>query len=154
MSLRCKVKILGLDTIPASDGSIISTAVINDYLNSQKFKEDLAGHRLLGSLTHKCRNAASLYDCDKAKAVQNTQGKDDSLIDISIPQSSPTHYLEDAYIQDGWLWGTIRILEEDGLDDGAIQNIRRLRGLLKQGVHPGVSAVKNNPTTMAAVKLY
>lgn len=137
--MRCKCKILAVDGTPASDSSVIPEPVMSNYINSPECREMLDMHKMIGSLTHRSRNIQS--------AIPNNQnlskvvGKDDGLIIVQEGAPTPTHYLEDLYIEDGWLWGTVKILEEDGLDDLAIQNIRRLKGMLSQGILPGVSAV-------------
>lgn len=42
---------------------------------------------------------------------------------------------------DGWCYGEFEVLSEDGLDDEAIQRIRRVKGLLKNGCKIGISCV-------------
>ena len=138
--MRCKCKVLSVNGVPASDGSIIPFEVMNDYINSQKCQEDLKLHRMIGSLTHRSRSIAANLP-DQAALLSKTIGKDDSLIIVSDKTPSPTHYIDKLYIEDGWLWCEIELLKEDGLDDIAVQNIRRLSGMLKNGIHPGVSAV-------------
>lgn len=136
--MRCKCKILSL-TEPASDGSLVSREVVEAYLNSEECKEALRLHKMLGTLTHRSRSVVSNFP-DNAQLTK-VIGSDDSALIVSEKAPSPTHYVEKLYIEDGWLWGIIKILDETGMDDVAIQNIRRLSGLLKQSIMPGVSAV-------------
>lgn len=138
--MRCKCKILSVNGVPASDGSIVPLNVMEEYLKSEDCKEALRMHKMVGSLTHRCRSIQANFP-ESASTLQKTVGKDDSLIIVSEKAPTPTHYIEDLFIEDGWLYGIIKILDEAGMDDYAIQNIRRLKGMLKQGILPGVSAV-------------
>lgn len=138
--MRCKCKILSVNGVPASDGSIVPLNVMEEYLKSEDCKEALRMHKMVGSLTHRCRSIQANFP-ESASTLQKTVGKDDSLIIVSEKAPAPTHYIEDLFIEDGWLYGIIKVLDEAGMDDYAIQNIRRLKGMLKQGILPGVSAV-------------
>ena len=137
--MRCKCKLFSVSGIPASDGSIVPRDVVETYLNSEEYKNAIESKKMLGSLTHRARNLANAPQSAGA-ALSKTVGKDDMMLLVGV--SSPTHYVERLYIEnDGWCYADIKILEEIGLDDEAIQYIRRLKGLLSQGIHPGVSAV-------------
>ena len=137
--MRCKCKLFNVAGVPASDGSIIPRDVLEAYLSSEEYRNAIESRKMLGSLTHRARNLANA-PADFGAALNKTVGKDDMLLLVGV--SAPTHYIERLYIEnDGWCYANIKILEEDGLDDAAIQNIRRLKGLLNQGIHPGVSAV-------------
>lgn len=137
--MRCKCKILSLSE-PASDGSMVSREVIEAYLNSEECKEALRLHKMIGTLTHRSRSVISNFP-DSGAQLSKVIGSDDSALVVSEKAPAPTHYVEKLYIEDGWLWGVIKVLDEEGMDDVAIQNIRRLSGLLKQSIMPGVSAV-------------
>jgi hypothetical protein len=119
---------------------MVSKEVIETYLNSEECKEALRLHKMLGTLTHRSRSVASNFP-ESGAQLSKVIGSDDSALVVSEKAPSPTHYVESLYVEDGWLWGVIKVLEEDGMDDIAIQNIRRLSGLLKQSIMPGVSAV-------------
>lgn len=136
--MRCKCKLFNVAGIPASDGSVIPREVLEAYLNSEEYKNAIESKKMLGSLTHRARNLSNAHQTNGA--LSKTIGKDDLM--LIIGESSPTHYVENIYTEnDGWCYADIKILEETGLDDEAIQYIRRLKGLLGQGIHPGVSAV-------------
>lgn len=138
--MRCKCKLFNVAGIPASDGSIIPRDVLETYLNSEEYKNAIESRKMLGTLTHRARNLANAPQSAGA-ALSKTIGKDDMMLLVGL-SSSPTHYIESIYVEnDGWCYANIKILEETGLDDEAIQNIRRLKGLLSQGIKPGVSAV-------------
>lgn len=137
--MRCKCKLFNVAGIPASDGSVIPRDVVEAYLNSEKYRNDVESRNMLGSLTHRARNLANAPS-SAGNALNKTIGKDDMMLLVGV--SSPTHYVEKLYIErDNWCYADIKILEEEGLDDDAIQNIRRLKGLLKQGIKPGCSAI-------------
>lgn len=139
--MRCKCKVLSVNGIPASDGSIVPSEVMNSYINSQECKDALRDHKMIGSLTHRSRSIQSNFSPETSGNLSKTVGKDDSLIIVSDKAPAPTHYIDALYIEEGWLWAEIKILEETGMDDIAIQNIRRLKGMISQGILPGVSAV-------------
>lgn len=138
--MRCKCKVLSVSGTPASDGSIVPYDVMESYLNSQECKDALRDHKMIGSLSHRCRNIQANFP-ETSPALSKTVGKDDSLIIVSEKAPTPTHFIDKLYIEDGWLWCEIKILDETGMDDYAIQNIRRLKGMLSQGILPGVSAI-------------
>ena len=121
---------------PASDSSMISAKIAQEFFASEKFKQALADRRLFGTLTHIARN---LQACKNyTPALTKTIGKDDNLL-LDIPM---THILTDAWLEnDGWAYGEFEVLNKDGLDDEAIQRIKRLEGLLKNGCHIGISCV-------------
>ena len=133
------VKLFSVGGIPASDGSIIPRHVVEEYLASEKYRDDIAKRKMLGSLTHRCRNWATQKTYDPS--ISKTVGKDDQLLTIGM--SAPTHYISSLWINDsdGWVYAKVTILDEEGLDEEAVQNIRRLKGLLQQGVFCGVSAI-------------
>lgn len=137
--MRCKIKMLSVNGVPASDGSLVTADVMNDYINSQECQKALANHTMMGSLTHRCRNITTVFP-DKPE-LKKTVGKDDSLLIVNSEAPTPTHYIDDLFIEDGWLWGYITILPEDGFDDLGKQNIRRLKALLNNGVRLGGSCV-------------
>ena len=124
--------------LPASDGSMIPYDVAESFFNSQEFKEALKDRKLFGTLTHLSRNLASAKN--GGPAVSKTIGKDDLL--LLIGESSPTHVLTKVWFEnDGWCYGEFEVLSEDSLDDEAIQRIRRVKGLLKNGCKIGISCV-------------
>lgn len=138
--MRCKCKLFDTNS-PASDGSIVSRDVIEQYLASEDYRKIIASHSTLGALSHRARDLKNLPP-EAGSNLKNTVGKDDSLIIIAEGAPAPTHYIERIYLEnDGWCYADIKILEEDGLDDIAVQNIRRLKGLLRQGIFLGCSMV-------------
>lgn len=138
--MKCRCKILSTRE-PASDGSMVSIPVLEEYLNSDACQEALKMKKMVGTLTHRSRNIQAVFP-DKP-GLQKTVGKDDSIIIVSENAPAPTHVITDLFInrEDGWLYGDIEILNEESFDEIAKQNILRLKGMLKNGILPGVSAV-------------
>lgn len=121
---------------PAADSSMISAKVAQEYFASEKFKQALKDRKLFGTLTHMARN---LQACKNyTPALSKTIGKDDNML-LDLPM---THILTDAWLEDdGWAYGEFEVLDKSGLDDEAVQKIKRLEGLLKNGCHIGISCV-------------
>ena len=137
--MKCWIRVLNLNA-PASDGSQIPYEVLKSYIESEECKQDLAEHTMVSSLTHRCRNLKAVFPNNPE--LPRTTGKDDSLIMVEDGAPTITHYITELEIRnDHWLWAKCTVMEEEGLDDISIQNIRRLKGLLKNGVYVGASAV-------------
>lgn len=121
---------------PAADSSMISAKVAQEYFASEKFKQALKDRKLFGTLTHMARN---LQACKNyTPALSKTIGKDDNML-LDIPM---THIMTDAWLEDdGWAYGEFEVLDKSNLDDEAVQKIKRLEGLLKNGCHIGLSCV-------------
>lgn len=137
--MKCWIRVLNLNA-PASDGSQVPYDVLQSYINSEECKQALAEHTMLSSLTHRCRNLKAVFPNNGE--ISRVIGKDDALLAVEEGAPTITHYITDLEIRkDGWLWAKATLMEEMGLDDLSIQNIRRLKGLLKNGVHVGASCV-------------
>lgn len=138
--MRCKCRVLSVAGIPASDGSIVSQDVMEAYLRSEECQNALEMHKMIGSLSHRAR-ALNANFADTGATLSKVVGKDDSMIIVSDKAPAPTHYVDKMYIEDGWLICEIELLDETLMDDLAAQNIKRLKGMLRNGIMPGVSAV-------------
>jgi len=137
--MKCLLKILNLNA-PASDGSVVPYDVLQSYIDSEECKKALRDKTMVSSFTHRCRNIQAVFP-DKP-ALSKTIGRDDlfGIVDEAAP--TITHYITSLEIRsDGWLWGTAEFLEESGLDDISIQNLRRLKGLIKNGIKIGCSCI-------------
>lgn len=130
--MKCWFKVLNLNA-PASDGSTVPYDVLQSYIDSEDCKKALRDHTMVSSLTHRCRNLRSVFP-DKPE-LSKVVGRDDAMLVVD-PQAPPiTHYITKLEIRsDHWLYAEAKVLDEDGLDDTTIQNIRRLKGLIKNGV--------------------
>ena len=136
--MQFKVKLLSFNE-PASDSSRISREVVEQYLASEDYKKSIASKKMLGTLTHYSRNVVSGTK-NLSSAISKTVGKDDLL--LIVGESSPTHYISELSCgNDGWLYATCELLNEENFDDDAKANIKRLKGLLSQGIMVGCSAV-------------
>lgn len=138
--MRCKCKVLSVAGIPASDGSIVPIEVMESYLRSDECREALRLHKMIGSLTHRSRSIKSNF-AETGSELSRVIGKDDSMISMLPGAPCPTHYVDKLYIEDGWLWAEIELLDPSVMDDAAAQSIKRLSGMLKNGIYPGVSAI-------------
>jgi len=138
--MRCKCKVLSVAGVPASDGSIVPIEVMESYLKSNECQEALRMHKMIGSLTHRSRSIKSNF-AETGSELSRVIGKDDSMISMLPGAPCPTHYVDKLYIEDGWLWAEIEILDPSVMDDAAAQSIKRLSGMLKNGIYPGVSAI-------------
>lgn len=139
--MKCKCKLFSVSGIPASDGSIIPRETLEEYLRSENYLNAVKNRSMLGGLSHRLRNLENAPEEIRTSNLKHTIGKDD-LMCFTPEVGSPTHYIENIYVEnDGWCYADIVLLSEEGMDDKAVQHIRRLKGLLSQGVKPGVSAV-------------
>ena len=139
-NMRCKCRVLSVAGVPASDGSIVPMDVMESYLKSDECQESLRMHKMIGSLTHRARSIKSNF-AETGGELSKVIGKDDSLISMLPGAPCPTHYIDKLYIENGWLWAEIETLDPAVMDDTAAQSIKRLVGMLKNGVFPGISAV-------------
>lgn len=137
--MRVKVRILKFG-LHASDGSIVSSDVVKQYLDSPEAQEAIRAHRMIGSLTHRVRNIkAQDFSESVASNLSKTVGKDDGMIllDSGCP---PTHYIDKMWIENGAWWAEVQIYDENDFDDKAKQAILRIKGLLKHS-SIGISCV-------------
>ena len=96
---------------------------------------------MLGQLTHRQRSLACASENIRTSALSKAVGKDDLALIVADNCGSFTHYIEEIWLEDGWCWGKIKILDEEGMDSIAKENILRLKGMLKQGIKLPLSCV-------------
>lgn len=139
--MNVKVKLFSVGGVPASDGSIIPRHVVEEFLASDKYKNAISEHSMLGTLTHRARNIQTGVK-NLSPGISKVVGRDDLLITVG-EGLAPTHYITKIEINDSdqWVYATAKILPEDGMDDEGKQLIRRLTALLKEGCGIGCSAV-------------
>lgn len=139
--MQIKCKLLSVGGIKASDGSLVPRRVFEEYLASDEYKNAIKSRKLLGTLSHAARSGAGLKG-DFNPGVSKTIGKEDTMILVGN-KTAPTHYITKIWIDDSdqWVWCTATTLDPKYMDDEAQQNIKRLEGLLRNGVKPGISAV-------------
>ena len=138
--MRCRVKLFSTSSqILASDGSYIPAQVLQDYLNSDDYKNSIESKSMLGGLTHRARNLAN--NKNSGSALKATIGKDDLML-LPTEAAAPVFYVTKLELMpDSWCYAEIQLFDEAQADDEAAQSIKRLKYLLKAGVKPGVSAV-------------
>ena len=138
--MRCRVKLFSTSSqILASDGSHIPADVLQEYLNSDSYKNSIESKSMLGGLTHRARNLANARN--SGPALKSTIGKDDLLITPG-EAAAPVFYVSKLELMpDSWCYAEIELFDEAQADEEAAQSIKRLKYLLKAGVRPGVSAV-------------
>ena len=133
--MKAIAKLFSLNT-PACDGSIIPTRVFEEYLSSPMYKETMEDHTALGAITHYNRKPHS----DENGVI----GTDDRNLMIT-PQGEKggcfTHYISRMWIEGEWAMGEITFLNEDVMDTEARENIRRVKGLIENGINLNGSAV-------------
>ena len=133
--MKAIAKLFSLNT-PACDGSIIPTRVFEEYLSSPMYKETMEDHTALGAITH--------YNRKPHADEKGVIGKDDRNLMIT-PQGEKggcfTHYISRMWIEGEWAMGEITFLNEDVMDTEARENIRRVKGLIENGINLNGSAV-------------
>lgn len=137
--MRVKVRCCSL-TKPAADGSIIPERVVRQYLASEDYKLSVEGHLTMGFLTHRGRSLELSPQDIGGAAIKKVVGRDDSglIVNPSLPPF--THYVEEFFIEadqtdgDLWLMAWVKIFDEDGFDDVTVQNIKRLKALIREKV--------------------
>lgn len=137
--MRVKVRCCSL-TKNAADGSIIPERVVRQYLASEDYKLSVEGHLTMGFLTHRGRSLELSPQEIGGAAIKKVVGRDDSglIVNSSLPPF--THYVEEFFIEtdptdgDLWLMAWVKIFDEEGFDDITVQNIRRLKALIREKV--------------------
>jgi len=123
--VRCKV-------IPiekkATDGSIFSKKVLLEYLQSDMYKYRIENKLMVGGITHLNRDES------------RTPSRIIAISDQMLLNKSITHYVTELYIQNDWMYGTIKFLDEKIMDEDSAKNIRFIKGLLLNGIYVPVSA--------------
>jgi hypothetical protein len=121
----------------AADGSHIGETAVRNYLESENYKLSISGNTTLGFLSHRGRSIECLPgSIGNPAMLKKCIGKDDAGLIVGEGIPTFTHYVKRFFIEDvpgngPFLCAEVKILDEDGFDDYAVQNIRRLKGLLK-----------------------
>ena len=126
--------------VPASDGSVISRQVFEEYLRSPQYQEQIEAGNALGSMTHISRDTKHL--ANKIGDVSKLIGKDDQMLLANEPAAAPPVWrIKRLFFDGSWLMAEMDILDEENADELMKNSITRLKSLLSQGVLLGVSAV-------------
>lgn len=132
-------KLFSINGVPASDGSVIPAEVFREFLSSQTYEEGIRTKSLLGTITHRFRSAENIPNNLKSNNLHKCVGKDDGMIMPDV--AAPTHYIEELYEDNGWVWAKCKVLDLEGADEIATTYIKRLRWMLTNGIGIGVSMI-------------
>lgn len=115
---------------PASDNSRIPVDKVREYLNSDAYEESIRKKNMLGGITHYSR----ILKGDQKGVI----GRDDNL----WIENNATHVITKISIgDDGWVYANIEIFDENQMDQETAEKIRKIKGLIRQGVKLGLSSV-------------
>lgn len=127
--MHIKVKLFPLDR-KASDGSMITRQVFEEYLRSEDYQMRERNKLFLGGVTHIDRNKP-----DRATGLGE--------FDRMLTEGNYTHYTDKLFIgPDNWVYARAKVM--DDLNDYAgrsLELIKTLTRLLKQGIKLPVSIV-------------
>lgn len=124
----------------AADGSLIGETVVKNYLESKEYKLSIDGKLTMGYLTHRGRSMDTMpSSIGNTATLKKVVGRDDAGLCVADGVPTFTHYVKEFYIENvpgegPWLCALVHILDEDGFDDIAAANIKRLKALIRSGI--------------------
>lgn len=124
----------------AADGSLIGETVVRNYLESKEYKLSIDGKLTMGYLTHRGRSMDTMPSTiGNTATLKKVVGRDDAGLCVADGVPTFTHYVKEFYIENvpgegPWLCALVHILDEDGFDDIAAANIKRLKALIRSGI--------------------
>lgn len=124
----------------AADGSLIGETAVRNYLASKEYKLSIEGKLTMGYLTHRGRSMDSMpASIGNPAVLKKVVGRDDAGLCVADGVPTFTHYVKEFYIENvegegPWLCALVHIFDEDGFDDIAAANIKRLKALIRSGV--------------------
>lgn len=124
----------------AADGSLIGETVVKNYLESKEYKLSIDGKLTMGYLTHRGRSMETMpSSIGNTATLKKVVGRDDAGLCVADGVPTFTHYVKEFYIENvpgegPWLCALVHILDEDGFDDIAAANIKRLKALIRSGI--------------------
>jgi hypothetical protein len=101
----------------------------------------------MGYLTHRGRSLDVLPSSVGNPGIKKVVGRDDAGLIVGENLPTFTHYVKEFYIEDvpgegPWLCALVHIFDENqGFDEISIQNIKRLKALIRSGVRLTCSLV-------------
>lgn len=123
---------------PASDGSVIHRNKVEEYLNSEGYKNSIESGSMLITVTHRDRNLKAM---DKGELLVGTTGKDDAiLLNKSAVGKLVKIFLPDDPM-DEWVYGIAELFDETLMDEDSAKNIKFIKGLIRNGVKIQSSSV-------------
>ena len=124
----------------AADGSLIGETVVRNYLESKEYKLSIDGKLTMGYLTHRGRSMDTMPSTiGNTATLKKVVGRDDAGLCVADGVPTFTHYVKEFYIENvpgegPWLCALVHILDEDGFDPIAANNIKRLKALIRSGI--------------------
>ena len=124
----------------AADGSHIGGTVVKNYLESEDYRLAVEGKLTMGYLTHRGRSMDTLPGSVGNAGVARVCGRDDAGLIVGENLPTFTHYVKEFYIEDvpghgPWLCALVHIFDEkDGFDRISVENIKRLKALIRSGI--------------------
>jgi hypothetical protein len=116
--------------VRSASGTDIPEEVLDEYLDSDRCKDALDRHILVGGLSHIARSISD----DLASKI----GQDD----VQLLDGTATHYITKYWKgPDGYVYCNAQIFDPHDFDVDQAKQINRLIGYLKSGVRLGVSVV-------------
>ena len=129
--MKCLARLFTTRT-RASDGSLIPRHVVEEYLNSDTYRESIESGTTIGGLTHAFRVLP--------KELKGVVGSDDQL----ILEKSGIWRLTRIFLpddpQDEWVYGELELFDESQMDTKSAENIKYIKGLIRQGIKMTISA--------------
>lgn len=123
---------------PASDGSVIPRYTVEEYLNSDSYRNSIESGSILCTVTHRDRN---LKASPNGNLLSGTTGKDDNLLlNFSTVGKITKIFLPDD-LQDEWVYGICELFDEELMDDESAKRIKQIKGLIRNGVKMSTSSV-------------
>lgn len=123
---------------PASDGSVIPRYTVEEYLNSDTYRNSIESGSILCSVSHRDRALTASPNGDKLKGVV---GKDDNLLLNKSAVGKITKIFLPDDPQDEWVYGICELFDENLMDKESAENIKQIKGLIRNGVKVSTSSV-------------
>lgn len=122
----------------ATDNSLIPRSVVEEYLNSDRYKTTIDRGLAVGTCTHRDRQLQAVSEGELLKGVV---GKDDNL----LLKNSAISVIEKVFLPDDpsdeWVYAVQRFFDPEVMDEDTAKRIRQITGLIKNGVKVSTSAV-------------
>lgn len=123
---------------PATDGSRIPRDKVEDYLNSEEYKNAIESGSMLCTVSHRDRVIQASPNGDLIKGVV---GRDDQILLNNSAVGKITRIFLPDDPSDEWVYGEIQLFNEDVMDSKSAEKIRQIKGLIRNGVKLTSSSV-------------
>lgn len=123
---------------PASDGSVIPRYTVEEYLNSDNYKNSIESGSILCTVSHRDRALTASPDGEKLKGIV---GKDDNILLNKSAVGKITKIFLPDDPQDEWVYGICEMFDENLMDEDSAKNIKFIKGLIRNGVKLSSSSV-------------